>query len=124
MIGAMERDEATTAEASANEDGAHTTDRQGGDNTNTEEKAASRCRLLELPAELRNHIYEFVVLQESRVSIFTWLPAHEEDAQPALSLTCRQIRNECLPVYYDVNTFRFIPSCSRTAGMVTPWGSR
>ncbi|KAK5124260.1 hypothetical protein LTR85_001963 [Meristemomyces frigidus] len=58
--------------------------------------------LLALPPELRNHIYEDTIADGENVII-------AEDgtmqSQPSLLLTCRQIRAESLPLYYD-NTFR------------------
>ena len=55
-----------------------------------------------LPAELRNRIYEFVLLQEDDEAIeigSTGVP------EPSLLLTCKQIRKEGLPIYYEENTF-------------------
>lgn len=57
-----------------------------------------RCRLLELPAELRNAIYE-LVLQEEEVIELAHLPI------PALAATCHQIQQECIPMYFSINRF-------------------
>ncbi|KAK4546785.1 hypothetical protein LTR36_001517 [Oleoguttula mirabilis] len=56
------------------------------------------CHLL-LAAELRNRIYELAVSDQT----FIRMP---DARQPALTRTCRQIRNESLPLYYECNTFR------------------
>ena len=78
------------------------------------------CRFLELPAELRNRIYELVLVKEKPklqcflpptiVSIET-MEKTQFIQQPALTRTCSQIRQESLPVFYGGNIF-FI-SCLR-----------
>ena len=56
--------------------------------------------LLKLPAELRNRVYDFVLIKEGR------LPLLEIDTpQPALSRTSHQLRQETLPIFYSENTF-------------------
>ena len=58
---------------------------------------STRCRLLELPAELRNTIWTLAVsINQHRQVDFR---------QPALSRVCRQIRTEALPVFYGTTTF-------------------
>lgn len=59
-----------------------------------------RCRLLELPAELRVRIYEDALLQEDRVEI-----TKRSFAQPGLLRTCRQIRHEASTIHYNKNKF-------------------
>lgn len=54
--------------------------------------------LLELPAELRNMVYEFVLTSPS---------ALQRPAQPALTMACRQVRDEALPLFYSSNVFSF-----------------
>ncbi|KAK1823615.1 hypothetical protein LTR12_002026 [Friedmanniomyces endolithicus] len=79
------------------------------------------CRLLDLPPELRNHIYEYLLLGGEDelpirvtdcVSEERWLPptilqTGSEDLwqPPAILQTCQQIRGEATPVYYTTNTF-------------------
>ncbi|USW58685.1 hypothetical protein Slin15195_G120040 [Septoria linicola] len=61
---------------------------------------------LELPTELRNDIYRLVLVR----------PKHKRDVvttidtipkEPALLLTCRQIRGEALGIYFRENKFTF-----------------
>lgn len=54
---------------------------------------------LELPAELRNRIYLLAL-----VSNFILVPP----TQPPLCNVCRQIRSECLAIFYHSNTFKLI----------------
>jgi hypothetical protein len=68
-----------------------------------------RCRLLELPAELRDAIYEFA-LTSSKPTVTFQLDKYQKDSyaqaiQPALTRVSRQIRAESLPVYYACNDF-------------------
>ncbi|KAK5111956.1 hypothetical protein LTR85_011703 [Meristemomyces frigidus] len=65
--------------------------------------------LLALPAELRNRIYEFALLEQETV--------HVDDnlRRPALLDTCRQIRSEALRLWYTENAFLFtIHDCDGT----------
>ncbi|KAK4890807.1 hypothetical protein LTR27_010508 [Elasticomyces elasticus] len=86
-----------------------------------EEVKVLRCRLLELPEELQLQIYELVVIAKAPIRIVHrhcdgYQLAHSlgedtkrffsERKQPALSRTCRSIRNIALPVYYKRNSFR------------------
>ncbi|KAF2774118.1 hypothetical protein EJ03DRAFT_466 [Teratosphaeria nubilosa] len=75
----------------------------------TDEQATTghtRCRLLELAAELRNNIYELAVQESDAIDINPDV-APKRHAEPALSMTCRQIRRESLPLFYDVNVFSY-----------------
>ncbi|KAL6168120.1 hypothetical protein ACJQWK_05778 [Exserohilum turcicum] len=60
---------------------------------------------LDLPAELRNSIYE-LVLHEGTFDVF---PNQHSPKPQTLSLlsTCTQIRYEALPIFYSRNTFDF-----------------
>lgn len=60
------------------------------------------CHLLNLPGELRNHIYEMVVVEPDRVEITS-----EGPGEPPLLRTCRQIRREAGSLYYRSNIFAF-----------------
>ena len=80
--------------------------------------STTACPLLELPAELRNRIWEQVIVKEGPISL---APASdladgeelETGAQPALSRVCRQIREETLPMFYAHNIFRLHPENMR-----------
>lgn len=60
----------------------------------------SSSKLLGLPAELRNRIYRFALIEPKTIELdkSKW-PAH----QPAVLKTCRQIRHEALGVFYFGN---------------------
>lgn len=66
--------------------------------------------LLGLPPEIREQIYDLVVLK-SRDPCITMLPNHSSHksevsaCQPALSVTNRQLREEVLPIFYSTNLF-------------------
>lgn len=63
------------------------------------------CHLLELPAELRNSIYRYVLLgywknwMEDQTRPIVDIEDHDFE-QPSLLRTCRQIRSEASPIYY------------------------
>ena len=61
---------------------------------------ASPFRLLELPAELRNQIYRYAVVEQD------WVHLNDHNSSEAAVLqTCRQIRSEAGPIYYGENVF-------------------
>lgn len=69
------------------------------------------CRLLDLPAELRNDIYRLVVLQTDDIVVST-----EGINEPPLLKACKQIRVEALPIYYAENSFELqIRDCNSNA---------
>ncbi|KAK4962856.1 hypothetical protein LTR10_000483 [Elasticomyces elasticus] len=91
---------------------------------NKEEVNDTRCRLLELPQELQDSIFELAVVHKAIIRIIqpfckhyldrfhldgTWqdFSAHHRHArmQPELAKTCRSIRNSVLAIYYKQNTF-------------------
>ncbi|KAK5714793.1 hypothetical protein LTR17_017040 [Elasticomyces elasticus] len=83
-------------------------------NINSSTKSSNimaRCRLLELPAELRNRIFELAIttpipLQANPpITANSSSPTTSSSAQPALARTNRLIREEVLPVFYHGNTF-------------------
>ena len=55
-------------------------------------------RLLDLPAEVRVCIYEYALQDPFVLRLRSF-------ATPALSRTSRQLRQECLPVWFAINTF-------------------
>ncbi|KAF2771265.1 hypothetical protein EJ03DRAFT_334934 [Teratosphaeria nubilosa] len=62
--------------------------------------------LLSLPAELRNQIYRYTLLEKDSIDINT-LPLTFPQT-PGLLGACRQTREECLGIYYEENIFRFV----------------
>ena len=63
-----------------------------------------KCRLLELPAELRAYIYELAVVTKRPIVVEPWaLKAHP--VQPPLTQVSRQIRGESLPAFFSQNAF-------------------
>ncbi|KAM0717121.1 hypothetical protein Q7P37_006973 [Cladosporium fusiforme] len=75
--------------------------------------------LARLPGELRNRIYDLVVLSPEPVRAVREVRKTAEgvtlyaSAVPALAQTCRQIRRECLDIYYAGNAFVFEPAPER-----------
>jgi hypothetical protein len=60
-------------------------------------------RVLDLPKELREMVYELVVVNPNA---FVFPSGRRTGVQqPDLAMTCREIRNEVLPVFYKNNTF-------------------
>lgn len=84
---------------------------RGGDAISTE-TTHQESRLMKLPAELRNLIYELVVVEAKTIDIVD--PDHvqggpgvsERAKQPGIAQVCRQLRREVLPIFYSQNTFR------------------
>lgn len=64
------------------------------------------CPLLALPAELRNRIYEFAIVESTPIDM-VMRKRTGSDAQPGLTRTCRQIRQETLQMFFQDNVFRF-----------------
>ncbi|KAK5123756.1 hypothetical protein LTR85_002392 [Meristemomyces frigidus] len=71
--------------------------------------AQTQSRLLALPPELRNVIWELTLLRSSNIRVENDIFAHDihvgESVQPSLALVSRQVRCEALPIYYSANTF-------------------
>ena len=68
-------------------------------------QAVAGCRLLTLPAELPNRIYELAVVEEKGIHILLKRPYPTSPAQPAVLRLNKVIRNEALPVFFGCNTF-------------------
>lgn len=71
-------------------------------------------RLLGLPAELRNLIYEYCVTSDESVLLPATCepPGELPTVQPPVTKVCRQIRQEALPLFYECNKFEaFILGC-------------
>ena len=80
--------------------------------TTTESIPPVQCRLLSLPPELRNRIWDTTLNEVSnrQASIKVVHDRQvERICQPKLLQVCRQIRAEVLPMYYSSTTFRFEP---------------
>ncbi|KAK4902799.1 hypothetical protein LTR27_000738 [Elasticomyces elasticus] len=78
-----------------------------------------RCLLLRLSAELRNGIYELVLLSEDSIDMRT-------ESQPGLAKTCRQIRKECIQIYYGQSKFGFVTASTQDDALegITQWLER
>ena len=63
-------------------------------------------KLLQLPAELRNRIYEMVLLHPFRDFL---MPGSRAGNYTVLLRTCRQIFHEAAEIYYSGNTFHTFP---------------
>lgn len=62
--------------------------------------SSGKCPLLELPAEIRNNIFELALAYDSYRKIQLWPPFMGYDQeQPSLALVNRQVRQETLPVF-------------------------
>ncbi|KAK5111957.1 hypothetical protein LTR85_011704 [Meristemomyces frigidus] len=57
-------------------------------------------RLLALPPELRNKIYEYVLIDNAGVVVVT-----QATVQPPLLRTCTKVRSQALPIWYADNEF-------------------
>lgn len=73
------------------------------------EETNASTTLLTLPAELRDHIYTDLIPRDlciilKRTSDGRFVPASERTALATMQ-TCRQIRQETLPIYYGQNIF-------------------
>lgn len=67
---------------------------------NADTQRQTAFRLMDLPPELRQRIWHFVVVETD----FFVYPAIDHE-QPDLAMTSRQIRSEVLPIYYRENVF-------------------
>lgn len=67
---------------------------------NTDLKESSDCHLLNLPGELRNRIYRYVILDDDEIEVTSKGPG-----EPALLRTCTEIRQESIGLYYCENEF-------------------
>lgn len=71
----------------------------------------SRCSLLDLPAELRNQIYQLAVVEKKPITVTQRIPHTfttyylKPPERPALAQTCKQLQQEVLPVFFGQNTF-------------------
>ena len=70
-----------------------------------------------MPAELRDEIYAAALTTQDIVSVID--AEGYKQSQPALLRTCRQIRQEALPVYYSSNSFRVVIQDNDTLPAIT-----
>lgn len=66
----------------------------------TDDTGQGESRLFVLAAELRNRIYELVLVEDEKI----WFNK-KNFKQPGLLCVNRQIRSEASPIYYHLNTF-------------------
>ena len=81
----------------------------------------SQFRFLDLPAELRNRIYNLVLADSDRVTIT--LKTKHTTGYPAITKISRQIRSEVLPIFYCATTFEllFHSTSPGIAGVAQQW---
>ncbi|KAF2765570.1 hypothetical protein EJ03DRAFT_250063, partial [Teratosphaeria nubilosa] len=64
---------------------------------------------LGLPIEIRDHIYELVVVrQQTTITMLSNFDCHRSEVsacQPAISMVNHQFRAETLPIFYSMNLF-------------------
>lgn len=72
------------------------------------------CRLLCLPAEIRNEIIKLAVTEEDTVFAVGPTLRLDKEASPALARTCRQLRREIIPIFYGANILEFDSSAVRS----------
>lgn len=74
-----------------------------------------RCRLVELPRELRDEIFKLAVVEASPITYITsdLYPQASIPQRPALMQTCHQIRHEASLLYFKLNRFRFKKTLGR-----------
>lgn len=74
--------------------------------------------LLTLPAEIRNRIYEFALINIDPLATAPQsniIHASSSAIQPGLTRSCRQVRNETLKMFYTCNTFLLYCDLPHTA---------
>jgi hypothetical protein len=68
-----------------------------------------KCGLLALPAEIREHIFAHAVVSSKPIVTFRLdnyqRGGYQEAVQPSITRVSRQLRNEALPLYYELNDF-------------------
>lgn len=69
------------------------------------------CDLHRIPAEIRNRIYELVLVSDKPINA----TRRPRDAVNPLLQVCRQVRQEALPMFYSRNTFMHLVRNANTA---------
>lgn len=78
--------------------------------------------LLTLPMELREEIYQLVLVEPTTALRVVANPSYEHAAvQPALCRVSRQLRFETLPIFYSTNTFTMMLLDSRNVRIASRW---
>lgn len=67
--------------------------------------APKQCLLLSLPFELRSMIFAYAVREDSKI-IYKSIETRNT-SRPAITRSCRQMREEALPLYFTHNQFSF-----------------
>lgn len=92
----------------------------GSNKTKSTSNTAEGSRLLSLPRELRDFIWELAVTEHQSVRIKLRRSPEADDndplpsayqysrIQPAITMTCRQVRAECLAMFFEKNSFCFV----------------
>ena len=66
-------------------------------------KMKSTSSLMKLPAELRNQIYRYAIVQNESINV----TRVDTPKEPALLATCKLIRKETLTMFYHENKFHY-----------------
>ncbi|KAK4959802.1 hypothetical protein LTR10_002690 [Elasticomyces elasticus] len=92
---------------------------------------SNTSKLLELPAELRNRIFELVVGKPQPIRTACCKPCIKDQnswaderllpQQPAITRANRQLRAEVLPIFYGLNTFRIPHTILREKISLKEW---
>lgn len=69
------------------------------------ESLSSPFRLLDLPVELRNRIYHFVLSDHRNFVLLLSWQRQQHMGYPAITKVSHQIRDEVLPVFYSSSSF-------------------
>jgi hypothetical protein len=93
---------------------------------------STTCYLLQLPPELRNAIYQSVIVGHGdRTTAFTYVAnatthrrAPNGPRQPPLSRTCKRIRHEVLAMFYGQRTFNAHPTLTGSTEVLQRWCDR
>lgn len=111
----VERVEVQSPDAKPRQSPSRITDTEG--NATATSHSIQDSKLLELPPELRNSIYRYVLVFEANIEI----PDLGKLGRPALLKTCQQITGEATSIYYAENNFHAYAT-DNLAGVVR-WAS-
>lgn len=89
-------------------------------NTLATDQLSSSGLLGKLPPELRNCIYELVLINEVPYG-HCHVDHKTYPEQPALTRSCKLIRNEALPFFYSKNTFMIDATSQRYVEAARRW---
>lgn len=81
--------------------------------------------LFSIPPELRNAIYELLIVEQDDALRVVAKRNHEyaglKPSPPPLCQVCHEIRNETLPIFYGVNVFSMTLLCHSNVAMAKGW---